>query len=107
MKRQTEAHTEHLSESLERQGLELAAHWQMKLYDEIIKERDRNMQDIAAVKGRLLGMQVTNNISQCFCGFIIFHHDLQLKVVNFYQLLSPGHCLYPDPHLHQLVWTYR
>ena len=64
LKRQTEAHSEHVTDALTKQGHELDAQWQMRLYDEISKERDRNMQDIAAVKGRLQGLQVRDRNMQ-------------------------------------------
>lgn len=57
LKRQAAAHAEHLGDELGRQELELAAHWQLKLFDELNKEKDRQFKEIASIRGRLLGLQ--------------------------------------------------
>lgn len=58
LKRQAAAHAEYLGEELGRQEQELAAHWQLKLFDELNKEKDRQFKEIATIRGKLLGLQV-------------------------------------------------
>jgi hypothetical protein len=43
---------------LEKQEHEITAAWQLKLYDEINKEKDRHFRDVASIRAKLLGMQV-------------------------------------------------
>ncbi|XP_018011744.1 MICOS complex subunit Mic60 isoform X2 [Hyalella azteca] len=57
LKRQAAAHSEHLSDMLEKQEHEITAAWQLKLYDEINKEKDRHFRDVASIRAKLLGMQ--------------------------------------------------
>ncbi|KAF2350054.1 Mitochondrial inner membrane protein Mitofilin [Trinorchestia longiramus] len=57
LKRQAAAHSEHLSDVLAKQEHEITAAWQLKLYDEINKEKDRHYRDVATIRAKLLGLQ--------------------------------------------------
>ena len=58
LKRQAAAHSEHLSDMLARRELEVTKAWQAKLFDDIVKEKDRHLREIAGVKGKVQGLKV-------------------------------------------------
>uniref|UniRef100_A0A2P2I178 MICOS complex subunit MIC60 n=1 Tax=Hirondellea gigas TaxID=1518452 RepID=A0A2P2I178_9CRUS len=57
LKRQAAAHSDHLSDELQKQEHDVTAAWQIKLYDQINKEKDTHFREMAAVRGKLLGLQ--------------------------------------------------
>lgn len=57
LKRQAAAHSEHLNDMLLKKEQDVTKLWQAKLFDEIIKEKDRHLKEIASVKGKVLGLK--------------------------------------------------
>jgi len=57
LKRQAAAHSDHLGDMLTKKEVEITKAWQTKLFDEIIKEKDRHLKEIATVKGKVLGLK--------------------------------------------------
>ena len=57
LKRQAAAHTEHLADVVSKREAEVTKAWQTKLFDEIIKEKDRHLKELAAAKGKVVGLE--------------------------------------------------